>query len=358
MHNYNTVKFLLNQGAPVDEESVSQESCQRRNWLTSFKHRSYEHTWDFMYRRKCSIDELNALSHIILKPPDKYNVVDWSEEQRFPLSHKIVLGRSSKVLINELQDNPRAVHGKDAMGRTALDWAAALAELSYMRDLIDHGSPLNTIDNSGRSTILYAVDSHNDDAVRILLEAGSDPNPEVSNRSSPLIAASFGSLVGIMELLINHGAKIDACNPEGRTALQTITGLTDAARALDCAIILLDHGADPDQTSSNGKSPLIMAICDNHHDMLKLFIERRGRSRGLPVLQLLPSIAKFADTTTMSILAKPDLLGPVLLDEDLFAKYRGILRSRIDCSKTLEKAFEDLCLIFLADATHSTTLVT
>lgn len=171
--------------------------------------------------------------------------MDWLEEQRFPLSHQIVLGRSSKVLKDELHNNPRAVHEKDAMGRTALDWATARAELSHMGHLIAGGSSLNNIDNSGRSTVLHAVDSHNYQALLMLLEAGADPNPEVQNRSSPLIAASFGGLLGMIKLLIKYGANIAACNPEGRTALSAVTSLRDRTRAHDCAKILLDHGADP-----------------------------------------------------------------------------------------------------------------
>jgi ankyrin repeat protein len=78
------------------------------------------------------------------------------------------------------------------------------------------------MDVSGRTTVLYTVDSHNDDALYILLKAGVNPNPEVPKglfRSSPLTVASFGGLVGIIKLLIKFGATVNACNPEGRTAL-------------------------------------------------------------------------------------------------------------------------------------------
>jgi hypothetical protein len=40
-------------------------------------------------------------------------------------------------------------------------------------------------------------------------------------RSSPLTAASFGGLVGMLNLLNEHGAVVNACNPEGRTAITT-----------------------------------------------------------------------------------------------------------------------------------------
>jgi ankyrin repeat protein len=277
---------------------------------------------------KCSFTELAELRCITLNPPSTYTYRDWPEEQQFPLIHNIIFGRSSKLLRAELDDNPDAVRVTDAMGRTALDWATARAQLSNMRLLIDRGSPLNTMDVSGRTTVLHAVDSHNDDALRIVLEAGANPNPEVPKglfRSSPLTAASFGGLVGMIKLLIKFGAKVDSCNPEGRTALQAVATMQN----VECADILLTYGADLAYISSNGHSPLTTAITYNNHAVLKLFIDRCDTSR-LKGLQLLPIIAESADAETMSILASSDLLKQTLLNGDGFAAGRETLRSRTD----------------------------
>ena len=226
------------------------------------------------------------------------------------------------------------------MGRTALDWATALAQLSDMRLLIDHGSPLNTMDFSGRTTVLHAVDSHNDEALRIILEAGADPNPKVPEglfRSSPLTAASFGGLVGMMKLLIEFGANVGACNPEGRTALHGVASM----QSVECADILLTCGANPGYTSSNGYSPLTTAITCNNHAVLKLFINRCSTS-SWKGLQLLPIIAESADAETMSIVASSELLKQTLLIEDDFATGHETLRSRMDYDKKLGNAFERL----------------
>lgn len=226
------------------------------------------------------------------------------------------------------------------MGRTALDWATALAQLSDMKLLIDRGSPLNTMDVSGRTTVLHAVDSHNDDALRIVLEAGANPNPEVPKglfRSSPLTAASFGGLLGMVKLLIKFGAKVDACNPEGRTALLTVASMQN----VECADILLTYSADPGYISSNGQSPLTMAMIYNNHAVLKLFIDRCDTSR-LKGVQLLFILAESADAETMSILASSDLLKYRLWNGDEFAAGREVLRSRIDYDEELGNAYEEL----------------
>ena len=314
-----------------------------RKPLNKKQRRSYEHTWDFAFRGKCNAIELAELRCITLNPPGTYTYTNWPEEQQFPCIHQIILGRSSKLLMAELRENPDAVYVTDAMGRTALDWATALAQLSSMKTLIDYGSPLDTVDVRGRTTVLHAVDSHNNNALRILLEAGADPNPSVPTRSSPLNAASFGGLVGMIELLIKFGAKVDTCNPEGRTALQAAASVRNSKCAEKCANILLNHGADLSHISSNGSSPLLKAITHNSHDVLMLFTERWDTSRRLEGFQLLPTIAKFADATTMLILASSDLLKPILPNEDVFTKNRGTLGLRADYNEILEKAFEDLC---------------
>jgi ankyrin repeat protein len=289
---------------------------------------------------KCTVKELNELRCIALYPPSTYVKRDWIVEQQFPLVHNIIFGRSPKPLWAELASNPDAVGVKDAMGRTALDWATARAQLSDMRLLIEYGSSVNTMDRSGRTTALHAVDSHNDDALHMVLKAGANPNPEVPNglfRSSPLTAASFGGLVTMIKLLIEFGAKVDACNPEGRTALQAVASIQN----VECADILLTNGADLGYISRNGHSPLTTAIIHNSHAVLKLFIDRCDISH-IKELQLLCIVAESADAETMSILMSSDLLKQTLLNGDSFAAGRETLRSRTDYDEKLGNAFEDL----------------
>ena len=151
---------------------------------------------------------------------------DWIEDQNFSLVHKIILGVSDKRLEDELRENPKATRDKDAQGRTALDWATGRGQLDDMRLLLAYGSDPNSMDTNGRTTVLHAVDSHNYEALEIILEAGANPDPQVSkgiSRSSPLVSASFGGLAEMTRLLLYYGADINSCNPEGRNALTTAT---------------------------------------------------------------------------------------------------------------------------------------
>jgi ankyrin repeat protein len=201
---------------------------------------------------------------------------------------------------------------QDAQGRTALDWATSRAQLNDMELLIASGSNLNTMDVTGRTAVLHAVDSHNDQALRMVLEAGANPNPQMPDgvfRSSPVTAASFGGLARMIELLIQFKAKIDVGNPEGRTALQTVA----VTGNVECAAILLRYGADMNHMSSNGYTPLMTTIMHNKHAMLAVFLPYYTGPQWDS--QLLPTIRQCADPRTMSILTRN--WGPYKADEEL-----------------------------------------
>ncbi len=270
---------------------------------------------------------------------------DWIEEQHFSLLHKIIFGISSGSLAAVLREHPNAVYDTDAQGRTALDWATARAQLSDMRLLIEHNSNVNTMDVRGRTTILHAVDSHNDEAVRILLEAGADPNPKVPDglfRSSPLKAASFGGRAEMVKLLLGFGADINAYNPEGQTALHAAV----ISQNVECAGILLEAGASLGDVARNGGTPLTLAIIHNSHAVLKLFVDRRYEhvtAVHIERPQVLAVIAEHADTKTMSIIASSVPL-KLSLDPggDGFGTGREILRQRSGYDEKLGRAFEEL----------------
>ncbi|KAK1656769.1 ankyrin repeat-containing domain protein [Colletotrichum godetiae] len=245
LNQYATVQYLLQEGAPVDDES-------------------YDHVNDFIHRKRCKSEE-----EVALKPIWSKGTRDWFDVQNFPQIHRILLagGPDFRIsLVNELKSNPNAVFEKDAKGRTVLDWATARAQLDVMRLLIG-SSNVDSMDRSGRTTVLHAVDSHNHAALEMVLKAGANPNPKIPegwHRSSPLTSASFGGLTEMVDLLLEHGATINTRNPEGRAALHT-------------------------------------AIIRNKHEILRIFVEKCDGDC-LRELELLPVIAQHADEQTKAIL--------------------------------------------------------
>ncbi|WEW59246.1 hypothetical protein PRK78_004715 [Emydomyces testavorans] len=337
MHQHETVQFLIDQGALVDEVS-------------------YDNVWDFIFRGKCNDKEARAL-RCITQGGDG----DWVEEQNFPLAHRIIFGLFSKSLEVELLEKPNAVYATDVQGRTALDWATARAQLEDISLLLSYGADPNNMDLTGRTTILHAVDSHSVPGLRLILEAGGNPNPILPKgvfRSSPLTAAGFAGIPEMLKLLLEFGANPNACNPEGLTSLHSVA----RTQNVDCALLLLEFGADLNAVSSNGRTPLTTAIIHNNHQVLQLFVDRCYEyiiTTRLTGSQLLPIIAEHADIETMLILASSH---PLKLSYDLeihsINASRDILQQRRDCSEKLSEAFEELITIAQAEKAEAGSIDT
>ena len=90
--------------------------------------------------------------------------------------------------------------------------------------------------------------------------------------STPLWVASFMGKKKVVELLLERGADPDETDINGRTPLWVAanSGKTDVVQ------MLLDGGADPNKTDNHGKTPLWMAATwDNgHKDVVKLLLDR------------------------------------------------------------------------------------
>lgn len=198
---------------------------------------------------------------------------EWIEEQNFPLVHRIIFGMSQKSLAFELEENPRAIYLTDTQNRTALDWATARSQLEDMTTLIQHGADVNNMDTTGRTPVLHAVDTHDVETLRTVLKAGGDPNPVYAKgmfRSSPLTAAGFAGMQDLLKTLLDFEANPNARNPEGLTALHSVARTHNT----ECALLLLEYGADLNATSTQGQTPMTVAITHNNHPVLRLFVDQ------------------------------------------------------------------------------------
>lgn len=159
--------------------------------------------------------------------------------------------------------------------------ARGLAEV--VRILLDAGASPNTNDGGRpryRSALSGSVEVNNPDITRVLLEAGANPDP-----GQPIAEAAGHRDHRCLRLLLSHGARVagtwavgaaayaddpvamslllDALEAGGGGAADTATDvLPDAAAnaSLPVVVALLDAGADPRATDSDGVSALRRAV--------------------------------------------------------------------------------------------------
>lgn len=114
------------------------------------------------------------------------------------------------------------VNATDANGGTALTEAVIQGNHRNVRLLLEHGASIEARVGSSRYTpLMLAAMRDDEDAVKMLLEAGADVNALDSAGSSPLMWAAYSSENGsshVVDLLLEAGADPMVANRRNETA--------------------------------------------------------------------------------------------------------------------------------------------
>ena len=172
-------------------------------------------------------------------------VLDWSVSayaQSAPAVIEAVKARDldmAGILIEEGAD----VNGSQGDGATALHWASHRNDLDAASLLITAGADVNTANELGATSLWLAAINGSGTMVKRLLEAGANPNVALKMGETPLMAAARSGNVRTVEQLLAHGADVDVREHErGQTALMWAV----AQRHADVARVLIGNGADLD----------------------------------------------------------------------------------------------------------------
>jgi len=171
-----------------------------------------------------------------------------------------IAGQSkNEEVVNTLLTFGSSTGFRDGQGQTMLMLAAASGVLTVVDQVLNEHPNVNAQDKNGR-TALMAASRGNDNTkspeidrawvVRILLEAGADPNIRDEDGNSALIDATEDSKVVVV--LLQGGANINAQNRAGQTALINCA-------SPEVAWVLLANHADASIRDGNGKTALDLA---------------------------------------------------------------------------------------------------
>jgi ankyrin repeat protein len=157
--------------------------------------------------------------------------------------------------------------------------------------LINAGANPKATLSGGQTILMTAARTGNAEAVRILLEHGSDPNAkESANDETALMWAVAENHGEAAHELIAHGAELNVrsklleykTDRFGLEGVLTIlprgnwTPLMYAARqgSLEAARVLADAGASLNLTDPDGTTALILAIINGHYDTAALLLDK------------------------------------------------------------------------------------
>ena len=177
-------------------------------------------------------------------------------------------GRASNIeTMQVLLTGGADVHQRDKQGETALMVAAASGSAAQMQLLLAHGADIRVEDNYGFTLLLTAARYANVDTAQFLLKRGADIQARI-RKNNPLDIFQPGDTalmlllndgtqdIAMLDLLLNKGAAVNAANDEG------VTPLMHAAQwnHVWTAKILLAHGAKLNARDKKGQTALKYAL--------------------------------------------------------------------------------------------------
>lgn len=154
--------------------------------------------------------------------------------------------------------------------------AASIGDSETIRQLLDKTPDLlNSFSADGFTALGLASFFGHFTLVKQLLDKGANPNIASNNqfKVAPIHSACAISAIDIAELLIKHGANVNAKQTQGVTPLHSAAhnGQTKLSK------LLIDNGADINAKMDNGQTPLFMANEKNFQETAELLIRHGGQ---------------------------------------------------------------------------------
>ena len=277
----------------------------------------------------------HAPLHIAIKKSNM-NIITLLLDQNVDINDRAIDGKTplhmavengDETIIQTLLAQKADANLKDAFGNTCLHLAVQLKQKTRQRlvkseassqspfaapystcsaqavqSIIEHSTDVNAVNNQGETALWFACFDGQGIFVKILLDAGADPNITDKAKDSCLHSTirSYCSIDTVTEI-IHHSADIDAVNDIGETPLLVAcnTGQTEIVRlllklkanptianvdgdtslhaAVDCNTEtlqeIIDHVADVNVVNKKGRTALLLSCFNGHMDSVTVLLE-------------------------------------------------------------------------------------
>jgi uncharacterized protein len=159
--------------------------------------------------------------------------------------------------------------GADPTAPDVLIGAAASGVPAIVQEILKYRPDVNIRGRDGTTAMIACLQAYHNkekdvnlrEIIRVLLDAGADPNIADNEGKTPLIANAWD--LEIAKLLIARGANVNAQAQDGFTPLLN-------AGTVELTRLLLEHGADPFAKTRRGETALDIAKRMNRREEVTL----------------------------------------------------------------------------------------
>ena len=182
-----------------------------------------------------------------------------------------------------LLEHGAEVDTRDKDHWTPLHFASQYGKPEILRLLLDHGAEVNAeTDNREKPLHLVSYGEYKSQEagvhlIQLLLERSADVNARRNDHQTPLHAASYFGNVGIVRLLLDHGADPEA-NADGDMGDKPLHKVSSGEYrsqedGVRVAQLLLEHGADVNTRRDDHWTPLHAASYFGNVEIVRLLLD-------------------------------------------------------------------------------------
>ena len=158
--------------------------------------------------------------------------------------------------------NERGRNGNTLLWNIIECYEGPKTKIKVVQLLLENGADTECICENNQTVFFKTI--FNDKLREILLEHGADVNAKNDDGNTPLL---FADQLEIVKILIEHGADVNVKNNNGDTPLFF-------ANQFEIVKILIKHGADVNAKNNDGNTPLLQAVkYERKFEIAKLLID-------------------------------------------------------------------------------------
>lgn len=160
--------------------------------------------------------------------------------------------------------------GRPTHSFTSIEPSSTMAiGISVKDDFRRRGIEIAKYGPRGATPLMVAAVNSRDEAVKLLLDSGSDPNVSDDYGNSALSYAAWKGALKAADYLVSAGADL-----KGGTNKDHALTIACLHNQVQMAAFLLDHGADMTLLYQNERTPLMIAASNGNVDLVKLLLDR------------------------------------------------------------------------------------